>query len=167
MIRTVLVIAGTAMLTLVALAIILHGGDDDQGYGDSEGGPLVARVLADDRYSAGEPISLVLEVKNTSGNDVTLSYEWEQPYRFWIDYDSSGDQIHTAWESPFTSAKTATVRELNAGEKVVFRVTWDQMDFVSERVVPPGVYHVRGYHLGRCEPQYCLVRAFTSLEIIP
>lgn len=157
--RIAAVIAVTALITIGVLASLRK---NDPAGGD----PLVATLRLPDERHAGEPVPLELHVANTSGETLSLVYEYELPYVFRISYPPAGDEIFEAWVSPFRQATNTTVRELPAGEKLVFRATWDQTDYVTGSAVPPGVYNIQGRHMGHCEPQYCLVRDYSSFEIV-
>ena len=156
--RIAVVIAVVALTTIGALAYISGDRGDDNG-------SLAARLLIEDEYALGEPISLLLEVENTQRDTVTIVYGQDSPYSFGVNYPPEGDVLTGAWSfAPSVPTTTEALRELPTGERIQFRARWDQKDD-SGKQVPPGVYQVWASHWGRCEPDDCTARESASIRI--
>jgi hypothetical protein len=113
------------------------------GDGASGIGPTFVTTLAvDESFDLGEPVVMVLSVRNRLGTPATVEFSTTRQSDFVVVSRSSGNVIWK-WSDGKTFDQVVTELELAANETKTFSVTWDQTDS-SGQPVPAGEYEARG-----------------------
>jgi hypothetical protein len=134
----------TMLLVLVGAAALQPAGAvTREAYMDSTARDSLDLVVeVPERVGAGEAVPIRLVVENASGDAVTL-YLTGRPIAFDVEVtDASGEVVWRRLEGQVASM-VLQIRELAAGERLVFEAVWDQRTSAG-RLVPPGAYRVRG-----------------------
>lgn len=138
--RRLLIAAGLMAACLGASSSSCSFGDADGGSGI---GPSFVTTLAiDDSFDLGEPVPMVLSVRNRLSTPATVQFPTERQSDFVVVSRSSGDVIWKGSDGK-SFAPVVTEIEFAANETKTFSVTWDQTD-ASGQPVPAGDYEARG-----------------------
>jgi hypothetical protein len=139
--RRLLIVAGLMAACLGASSSSCSFGDG--GDGGSGIGPSFATTLAiDDTFDLGEPVEMVLSVRNRLDTPATVQFASGRQSDFIVVSRASADVIWK-WSDGKSFTQALTELEFAAGETKVFTVTWDQTDSGGQQV-PAGDYEARG-----------------------
>jgi hypothetical protein len=145
--RRLLIAAGLMAACLGASSTSCSFGSGDGG---SVIGPSFATTLAirDSSgtptaiFDRGEPIELVLSVRNRLGTPATVEFPTSRQSDFVVLSRASGDLVWK-WSDGKSFTLAPTEIEFAANETKTFSVIWDQTDS-SGQLVPSGDYEARG-----------------------
>lgn len=134
-------LAGAAGLLILALVASAGGGPDETAAGALElrlelrsaSGRTIEEV------AGGEPIDLVLEIRNGGATPLALEFATARTHDFAVQ-DPEGREVWR-WSHGRLFAQALTSLELAAGETRRFAATWDQRD-ASGHLVGAGRYRV-------------------------
>jgi hypothetical protein len=99
-------------------------------------------VEVPERVDAGEAVRVRLVVENVSAAGVTL-YVTGRPVAFDVEVRDDADRLVWRRLEGEIVSMVLQIRELAAGERLVFETEWDQRTRAGQ-LVPPGAYRVRG-----------------------
>ncbi|MGA9852497.1 MAG: BsuPI-related putative proteinase inhibitor [Gammaproteobacteria bacterium] len=91
-------------------------------------------------FTLGQPIQLVLSVRNRTTSSQTISFNTAQQYNFVVLDSGSATEVWT-WSLVQTFSQNTTTLTLAAGQTQTYTVTWDQTDD-NDQLVPSGNYEV-------------------------
>lgn len=133
-----LIACGAGLLWLAAPA--------DHGHATAAAGSLELRLEVRDRsgraaqrFAAGEPVDLVLEIRNAGEQALALEFATARTHDFRV-LDSEGREVWS-WSHGRLFAQMLTQLELAPGERRRFAASWDQRD-ASGTLARPGRYGV-------------------------
>lgn len=118
------------------------------GPGPQAGIGLIANLEFNEeipQYPPGEEIVMTLVLRNCASNNVSLYYETEARYDFFVE-DSTAQEVWR-WSDEQDLAEVAGEVTIVPEETVEYSVTWDQRDF-GDDLVKSGVYRVSAFSLG-------------------
>jgi len=95
-----------------------------------------------DTFDRGEPIDLVLTVRNRLSTPATVEFPTARTFDFIVVRANTTDLVWK-WSTGRSFAQVLTEIDFAAGETRTFTVTWDQRD-ASGTPVPAGAYEARG-----------------------
>lgn len=145
--RRLLIAAGLMAACLGASSSSCSFGNGDGGSGI---GPSFATTLAirdssgtpTATFDRGEPIELLLSVRNRLGTPATVQFPSSRQSDFVVVSRTSGNVIWK-WSDGKSFTLALTELEFAANETKTFSVTWDQTDSGGQPV-PSGDYEARG-----------------------
>jgi hypothetical protein len=160
--RSLLIAVAGALL----VAAVGCGGGGEAPTPDIEDLPveefLVANVSTDKpSYEPGQPVTFTLVLENRASQSLTLDFATCQRYDFFVLLRSD---IAWQWSADETFCQTAGEETLDAGDKLTYSETWDQLDSAGQQV-PAGSYLVRGAIQGCIPERNCTPSDTTLFDI--